>query len=332
MQVDFDSAVDAFEHLFDSSLQSPYLHPRYVVADAARDTALSPVFFVFEESGHAYYYAFHTSPVPGQAIRDIQSPYGYGGPISDTDDEVFLERASADFLRWCRKNSILAEFVRFHPLLDNNKFFTGEVLKDRDVVWIDLGKEDLLSTYSTRARTTIRKAQKNGLEVEWREPENFAPMFPGFYLNHMQSLNADSYYFFPESYFRQLFSWNQAQLAACTLNGEMLGAAIFLRGPHHMEYHLSASTELGRQLGATNLMIHAATLRGRELGCAKFNLGGGTSAAQDNPLLFFKSGFSQQKAPFSIGRRIHLPDRYNELKADWEKIHERPASRVLFYR
>ncbi|MHB1099939.1 MAG: hypothetical protein ACYCZR_10330, partial [Burkholderiales bacterium] len=197
MQVDFDSAVDAFENAFDNSLQSPYLHPCYVVADAKRDDTLSPVFFVFEEGGNAFYYAFHTSPVPHQPIRDIQSPYGYGGPISNSEDEGFLTRAWSAFHLWCRENSVLTEFVRFHPLLDNSRFFSEKVLSDRETVWIDLSEKDLLSTYSTRARTTIRKAQKNDLKVEWWKPEDFAHMFSRFYLDHMQSLNADSYYYFP---------------------------------------------------------------------------------------------------------------------------------------
>ncbi|MHB1101071.1 MAG: GNAT family N-acetyltransferase, partial [Burkholderiales bacterium] len=218
------------------------------------------------------------------------------------------------------------------PLLDNSRFFSGKVLSDREIVWVDLSEKDLLSTYSTRARTTIRKAQKNDLKVEWWKPGDFAHMFSRFYLDHMQSLNADSYYYFPESYFRQLASWNQAQLAVCTMNGEILAAAIFLCGPHHMEYHLSTSTGLGRQLGATNLIIHEAALQGRQLGCSMLNLGGGTDAAPDNPLFFFKSGFSSKRATFSVGKRVHLPEQYELMKAEWEKTHGRPATRILFYR
>jgi hypothetical protein len=332
MQVDYDTAVAVFENNFADHLTSPYLHPFYVSADAKRDDVLSPVFFVFTEGKNTFYYAFHMSRVPGPALWDIQSPYGYGGPLFNTAEPVFLERAWAVFSHWCHQNSILAEFVRFHPLLDNGKFFAGDVMPDREIVWLDLTEQDLLPTYSTRARTTVRKAQKNGLKVEWWSPERFIAIFPALYLAHMQELKADSYYFFSENYFRPLIFWSHVQLAVCTLNEEVLAAAIFLQGPDYMEYHLSAATKLGKQLGATNLVIHEAALRGKHFGCKVLNLGGGTDATPNNPLFFFKSGFSERRATFSIGKRIHLPKQYHELQKTWEEENKRSANKILFYR
>lgn len=332
MQVDFDEAVRVYDNAFDDCLKSPYLHPYYVAADAKRDATLSPVFFVFREQAQVFYYAFHLSQIPGQSQFDIQSPYGYGGPLANTDDKEFLMRAWNAFVQWCNEHDVLAEFVRFHPLLDNKRFFGGDVVGDREVVWIDLTCQDLLSTYSTRARTAIRKAQKHGLTVEWWQPDRFAAMFPQLYSDHMQVLNADEYYFFSEEYFRALIGWDCAHLAVCKMGEEVLAAAIFLVGPHHLEYHLSAATTSGRQLSATNLLIHEAALRGHHLGCSVMNLGGGTNSAPDNPLLFFKSGFSALRALFSIGKCVHLPVKYAALKIEWEKANNRPASRILFYR
>jgi len=332
MQADFNLAAHVFETAFDSRLKSPYLHPYYVSADAKRDDSLSPVFFVFSEEGHSFYYAFHMSRIPGHTLWDIQSPYGYGGPLSDTVEKGFLGRAWAAFSQWCDEKSILAEFVRFHPLLDNAELFSGDVLPDREIVWLDLSAEDLFATYSARARTAIRKAQSNGLKIEWWSAARFVEIFPKLYLDHMQTLNADRYYLFSEDYFRSLIFWDQAQRAVCTLNGEILGAAIFLHAQYYTEYHLSAATQLGKQLGATNLMIHEAALRGKSIGCRALNLGGGTDVTPDNSLLFFKSSFSTLRAVFCIGKRIHLPDQYRKLKTTWEEANKRPASRILFYR
>jgi len=332
MQIDYGGAVELFERVFEEKLRSPYLHPYYVAADAKRDEELAPVFFTHTDDDGVFYYAFHLGKVVGKDLFDIQSQYGYGGPLSSTDDRRFLQRAWGAFVEWCGEHAVLAEFIRFHPLLENTNFYLGEIVPDRNIVWIDLQAPDLLASYSTRARTAIRKAQKSGLAVEWWESERFFPMFKELYREHMQALNADSYYFFSEAYIQAVVSWDQARLATCTLDGEVLAAAIFLQGPFHMEYHLSAATGKGKELSATNLLIHEAALLGKVQGCSMFNLGGGTDASPDNPLFFFKASFSALRAPFYIGKSIHLPEEYGAMKAAWEEETSRPARRVLFYR
>lgn len=332
MFVDREEAVEIFKTCFDDKLMSSYLHPHYVWADSQREEGLSPLVFVFRKDKNVLYYAFHLSQVPEQDFFDIQSPYGYGGPISNTQDMDFLRHAWDSFHHWCEKSSILAEFVRFHPLIANNRFFSGDICYDRNTVWIDTSKADPLSSYTTRARTAIRKAKKNGLVTEWWPREEFLPVFQKLYHDHMQALGADRYYFFPERYFQSLTDWEHARLAVCSFEKDIVGAAIFLDGPIQMEYHLSATTALGRTLCATNLMIHEAVLMAREAGHHMLHLGGGTDKDPNNPLLHFKLSFSSLMAKFCTGKRIHLPDQYQSLKKMWEKNNDRIANRVLFYR
>lgn len=49
----------------------------------------------------------------------------------------------------------------------------------------------------------------------------------------------------------------------------------FLKDGNVMEYHLSATTPAGRNLGATNLLLDAAAHLGQEQGCSFLYLGGG---------------------------------------------------------
>lgn len=330
MQVSFDAALASFHHL-PAARQAPSLHPAYVQADAAR-SGLTPVFFVHQSGDNFFYHAFHLAVIPGTAYWDIQSPYGYGGPVANSDDPVFLAESWQAYSNWCREHQVLVEFVRFHPLLENWRFFSGEAMSDRETVWVDLKLPDLLASYEVRARTAIRKAIKQGLCVEWWAAERFHKSFQPLYSATMEGLKANGFYFFPPEYFSRLAQWDDARYAVSLHEGEVVAAAIFLQGPNILEYHLSAANGVGKKLGATNLLLHEAGLYGQQVGCSRLHLGGGANADANNSLLFFKSGFSDRRASFKIGRKIHHPEAYLEMKSQWQAKTGRDSNRVLFYR
>ena len=147
----------------------------------------------------------------------------------------------------------------------------------------------------------------------------------------MNSLNADSFYFFSNEYFSSLANWSQAQLAICTHKGEPIAGAIFFWNNSFMEYHLSAATDLGKSLSATNLIIHEGAMHAQKIGCKQLNLGGGSNHSPENPLFLFKSNFSHLRAPFKIGMKIHLEAQYSNLKKIWEQKNQ-ISHKFLFYR
>ena len=156
------------------------------------------------------------------------------------------------------------------------------------------------------------------MRVSWTDSTGCWQDFPRLYTAAMEQLRADRFYFFSDNYFRLLLGWQQAQLAFCLKGEEPVAAARFLRGSHIMEYHLAAANSEGKRLSASNLLLDRAAARARELGCRRLHLGGGTDNRPDNPLLFFKSGFSRERCLFMIGRTIHAPEAYEELRRDWQ--------------
>ena len=60
---------------------------------------------------------------------DITSAYGYGGPLYKVNEglnEENLKKAFFDQMtRFCNEKNIITQFDRFHPLLNNWKFFQG---------------------------------------------------------------------------------------------------------------------------------------------------------------------------------------------------------------
>lgn len=331
MRISYERALDAYRRL-DNSCQLPTVSPTYVKIDAECKGDMEPFFWLYEEGDNFVYQGGHLASIPDTQYRDIQTPYQYGGPVCNTNDSLFLQRAWQSYTAWCCENAVALEFVRFHPLLRNWNVYPSEATFNRMAVWADLTRSDLMASYQTRVRTAVRKAVKNGLRVEWREGPESVEWFAEFYYSAMREIAADQFYFFPKSYFRQLLEWNQARLAVCIQGIEPVAAAVFLFGPVVTEYHLSATSQVGKRLGATNLLIHEAAQAAQSKGCCKLYLGGGTDDRPDNPLLFFKIGFSVERAEFRIAKHVHSREGYSCLKEQFSAAYEARPNRVLFYR
>jgi hypothetical protein len=331
MMLDYDSAVRLFS-VFNDIDWPPAFHPYYIVSDSKRDESLVPAFFAYQNGGDTYYHGFLLGKIPNTSFFDIQSPYGYGGPIATTEKPSFLDQAWSAYSAWCIENEILAEFVRFHPLAENWHYYHGTVLEDRQTVWIDTLCDDLLMSYDVRSRTAVRKAYKDGLRVEWSQGAASADTFRNMYNDAMKRVDADHSYFYRPAYFETLLAWEKSELAICKKDDDVVAMSIFQTGNRVMEYHLSASTEVGRRHAATNLMIHEAALRAKQRGCTKLHLGGGTDGKGNNQLLFFKAGFSSNRGIFKIGKQIHNLEAYDDLRNDWLDHNGKVAEKVLFYR
>lgn len=313
-------------------LRAPEHSPEYIIADATRDNSLRPTFFVFQENEQVYYHAFHVSPIAETNFFDIQSPYGYGGPISTTNEKGFLNRAWSEYCNWCKQANILAEFVRFHPLLKNYQYYNGTVEYNRDTVFADLTVTDLLKSCATRVRTAIRKGISNQIEFQWSVADDFAMIFPSLYRENMAQVSASEFYFFDDVYFEKLMKVSNSKLAICKFEGEVVAGAIFLSNGKYLEYHLSAMNVIGRRLAAMNVLLYQTMLWGKEAGFEMLHFGGGTDASPDNPLLFFKKGFSSHLTNYYIGYYLHNEAQYNNLKSEWKKKGECINEKILFYR
>jgi len=293
-------------------LNFPGLNPSYVVADANRST-LEPAFFSYEDEINAYFHPFHKCLIPQTDYYEIISAYGYGGPVATSEDPIFIKKVLENYRLWCEQEDIVVETIRFHPLINNWRYYYGDVTTVRNTVCVDLASNNLLGSYSTRVRTAIKKAIKNGVVIKLASPEEFLAIFPGLYYELMKKINAKENYFFNHSYFKGIFNLENAFRLLAFLDNEIIGGAIFFIQHKTLEYHLSASNDIGKQLCATNLLLHEAFIYAQKMGCQFAHLGGGVTSASDDPLLFFKLGFAGRLIPFKLGRFIHNSTIYEAL-------------------
>jgi hypothetical protein len=287
--------------------------------------------FVIKEEGEVFFYPYLLRTIDSDALPsgyfDIESAYGYSGPICTTDNPEFISRCTESFNAHCIRKKIVCEFIRFHPLMKNQNLLQRDTtLKQiplRDYVYVDLGIpfQELWNSFTSQNRNKIRKAEKNNVEVIRDNELTHFNDFERIYLANMEQLSAARLYFFSREFFDGLknLARNNGFLLVAKKENEVLGASIFLTGKLYGHYFLSSATPDGKKYAVSNLLLCKGIKYCQEAGMKKLHLGGGISEAQDDPLLVFKKNFSSLTAKFYIGKRIHLEREYKQLCTEWDR-------------
>lgn len=312
------------------------LDPGYVIADAARSPGLTPVFLCYRSQGEVWMHGFHLGSVPGMPWRDASSPYGYGGPLASSSDPAFLAAAWAGYRNWMRAQRVVVEYVRFHPLVENERFYAGNVADNRKVVLIDFQAGPCEDGYASRLRSTLRKAGRSGIVFREERLADRVGQFGSFYRSAMRDIGAHSFYEFDDAYFERLARTPLVRLVTCVAAGsggeDWLAASLLLEWGNTLEYHLAGSSPEGRRVAAASFLLDQAARQAQARGLKVFYLGGGTSPEADNSLLFFKGAFSNARRMYRTGSMVYDPVGYDEIKAryadEWARFPERP----IFYR
>ena len=290
--------------------------------------------FVFEKDGHIALYPFLKNPITplgyelDKEYYDIQGAYGYNGLIASTDNAEFIAEFWKEFDAWCQENDVVAEFMRFHPLLNNQKSASPKMknIFSRHTIALDLSLslgEIWTQQFSSKNRNMIRKAEKEGVTiVESDDYETFRKLYD----STMTNLNAEGYYFFPQNYYDEYKASfkDKSILFFVILNGKSIAGSMFMFSQDYAHYHLSARDREYSKYAANNLILWYGIQKAKELGCKWFHFGGGTTGAENDSLLLFKQNFSKTKTEFWIGKRVHNQAVYDCIVEQWKEKH--PAS------
>ena len=298
--------------------------------------------FCFEEGNHVGIYPFIINEIKGyefgRSYFDIETPYGYGGPVLSSDDAAVAERFEESFLNFCAESSIVAEFIRFHPLIKNNGIFKNAINVQHNRFTVQLPLDtDIQAIWNneicSKNRNMIRKAQSAGIEVRPLGTDQF-DIFVKIYLNTMKKLGAEDYYFFNEDYFNGLKSIisERGIILGAYLDGRVIACSAFFYYENYFHYHLSGSDEKYLKLAPNNLLLYKAIEAGLEKGCTIFHFGGGRTEAPDDSLLKFKKSFSRHTGDFYTGKRILNKEIYSSLINEWERKNNEKAKLFLQYK
>lgn len=315
-------------------LSDVYHLPEYHAAAQANADG-EALLFLAEEGNASLVHPFLMRPIEGE-LHDVETVYGYSGPLTICSGGEFLARAWRMFDAWCAERRIVAEFVRFNPLSENERTFSDryETSFARDSVVVDLtsSQDERWASYPSVQRNMVRRAQREGFDVG---PIEDMAAFAALYRKTMRRVGAEERYFFSDAYFASLRDGlgDRMRLFGVRRSGELVAAAIFLVHHDRMHYHLAASDLEARRGGASNLLLHAGINWGADRELRILHLGGGLSSDRSDPLFRFKSSVSRLKRPAYIGGRVHDRAAYDGLCDAWMRTHvaaERPPFFLLW--
>jgi hypothetical protein len=334
------AASFAARNLWDIYFDSDYVN-LYAGGGEAREVEA----YCYEAEGNCFFLPYLKAPIPGfPGLWDFQSAYGYGGPLATTDEAGFLGAAWAEFEREARGRGGVCGLLRFHPLLNTERFAAPpvSVIADRDTVWLDLQRptEEIFSDYSKENRRKLKKASREGVVVEARSGNDALSTFASLYSRRMSELGARSDYLFGQDYFNSISRLGSKayRVYLCrNASGDLIGGALILLSPRYVHYHLSASREEWFHL-APNNVLRDSVIRDFVGGTrSAIHFGGGLTGDPKDSLLAFKLNFSRQTHRFHIGTCILDPKRYEAVCKEWlgragPDRRERFGSFILRYR
>jgi hypothetical protein len=274
-----------------------------------------PAFLHLEDAGGDVVFTCLVREAPG-GIRDAITPYGYGGPVA-IGPAPPVERFWEGYQRWCEERGVLTTLIRFHSLFANQRHAGPGVVLERhaDTTGWRLDLPDLFAGMDGKHRTSCRKARKEGVTVRIQPGPANLGAFVALYEETMRRLGVGGFYYFPQSYWDSLTGplRERMLLADALVDGEVVASALCFATPPWLHYHLSAASERGRALGATNLVLYETAEWARAQGYERFHLGGGAGGKEDS-LAAFKRRFDPGgRLEWWLGKAVHDAEAYREL-------------------
>ena len=267
--------------------------------------------------------------------RDIVTPYGYVGPLvscKEGNRKQLLAGFRNQFDKFCQEQKIVSEFIRFHPLLKNHLDLPSslEVEFNRFTVTVDLsqGENKIWENMHSAFRNRTRKALKKGVTVTFSKTEEDLREFQRLYYLTMDKVNADKYYYFPTSYFKNLLDFGvDFVLANAWYGGKIIASGLILCCRPFMHRHLAGSDSDYLHFAANNLVDFETIKYGAEKGYKYLHIGGGNSSNDKDSLFRYKKNMAPDGLKeFWVGKKIHIDEVYKHLSSQWQE--SVPGSKV----
>lgn len=280
--------------------------------------------FEFESSSGKIRHQFMMREIPDiEGYYDIVTPYGYGGPLITEctgDRSVLAEEFAEAFRKYCDENKIVSEFVRFHPIVNNQADFRNiyETVYMHNTVGTDIANhaDPVQEEFSKSCRKTIRQVMKNDVTCRVTEsPKNLDTFIPIYY-DTMDRDKASDYYYFPKSYFETCLKYYRENilLVEALYEEQVIAAGFYFVYNGIIQAHLSGTKEGFLTLSPAYMLKYETVRWAKENKISVIHYGGGTSNSESDSLYLFKKKFTKNtEFGFYIGKKIWNEKIYNEL-------------------
>lgn len=314
-ELDVRLSENAHDPLFESFFPPPL---RDAYHEALVHSAISSHWYsvLITDGERAFHSAFAPREIPGSELYDIEPFHGYCGPLTTTDDQHFLAEALDAYSGVCRDLNVVAELIRFDPLLRNHEPFANSsrirVERAKAIVIAECPADEdaMIGSFSKPCRRDLRRGRRDfsfralSDSTELRTLYDVAARRMGI----ANDLKLDRHFFDgvdASPFFTAYGVFDSSRLVS---------SALALHHPAGSHYVLAASCE-DYPVGSSELMIFGIARESARRGIQKLMLGGGIGSRGDDSLLWFKRKFARANADFYIGKLVHDEKAYERLCA-----------------
>jgi hypothetical protein len=309
LQVTKAALPDNFSNYFESGKCDIFHLPE--VLDEIYDNDWYSI--LISENSDAFYHVFRPNRIADSDYFDIEPFLGYNGFILNNENPGpnFAGRALKLYKDYCYENKIIAEIIRFNPVLNNHlvfvnsKLFYGIEPVKEIVVTNCLNDRNLQINEFGKSRKRDIKTAGKSLRIEIEHSPFRSQDFYKLYIENLNRNNAKKEWYFPESFFSDI-SNNPVfhYFKVVDQNKRIHSSSLFILHPLSSYYFLAANNP-PFTTGANDLLIFEMCKFAADLGSKKLILGGGNTSRDDDPLLLYKKKFSSLKHFLYLGKLIH---------------------------
>jgi hypothetical protein len=307
---------------FDIKEKDIYFKSEY--SSLYQDDLNKPLFYIYNDGSNFFFYPFLIHNIGNNNnFYDISTPYGYGGPIVNTDDLIFIKKSWNQLNFELKRLNVIAELIKFHPLIKNHLFleniYEGKIINVCKTISLSIYANDdddfLKNKYSYSNRKSIKKAKNHNCEIIISNESQYWHKFLELYESNLQKIGAKKKYFFKRSYYDEIKKSlnNDYQIISCKYKGEIISSILILHNNYYAHCHLIGSSDLSRKLSANNLLHHEVVNWCKNINIKVLHFGGGVGNDDQDPVFKFKKSFSDELNDFFIGERIINKHIYDKL-------------------
>lgn len=276
----------------ESSAQLPYAHPGIAGPLSSQGGRLLALTMRWKDSTVLYPLVLRDA---GSALRDITSPYGYGGALVHGDAPVaeIGRRFWTLFEQWARDERVVSEFVRLslfsdvlpHPgrVRRRTLNYVRELPPDRDAIW---------SGSAPKVRQNARKALRAGITIRIAQDDSLLEDFERIYAGTMERHQSGSWYRFGHDFFAALHRAYPGRLlyVAAEEDGRPVSMDLVLLG-RDTAYYFLGGTDIDAAHTRPNDLVKMTVMEWlAEQGYQRYVLGGGVQGGDG--LERYKRGFA----------------------------------------
>ena len=255
---------------------------------------------------------------PETPLRDIVSPYGYGGPMhwGIEDVEATARRFWETFGLWAEQNSVVSEFSRLSLFGESLLPYWGRTRKRQTNYVRDLSvtPEDLAQQVAPKVRSNVRRALREGVTTVIDTDGEFVDDFVRIYTETMERRESADWYRFERPFFTGIHAALPGQFAYvyAQLEGRLVSADLLLFGESTGYYFLGGTEAAAFGVRPNDLVKMESMKWLRAHGRRRYVLGGGVRA--DDSLERYKRGFAPHgQVDYLTGEHVISPHHYDSL-------------------